>query len=476
MKSKLFLILIILFMTASFTSVSYLADTISPDDNKVKNLNFVRDDLNAEEIATLESFRKLDGSDAYFVNFTADYHFDEYLKVGGYPNGIHGSRATCSSFAAFTPEGDTLHCYNQDGLGVINPDYSLVTMTNPEGGFRSISQVRSDHAISHKFYQQPENINNRNGVLGAPFCPFDGMNEFGLCISVMSVNGDPMTNPGKIAVSPLATSRLILDYARNVEEALDMMDDYNNMGANQQHFLLSDADGNSAIVEYFRGDMVVTRAIKKHQVLTNFPIDGYGSVFDKEKVKDPFDRYQRADKTLDENQSTLTMDQALALVKSLSINNRVQITSWSALYNKSKGILTAYYHYDYKTPQVFEIPMAVDLKIDSISKNKLNLKRGKKVNFKINVLNDSPRYSKEGKVSLYLSRKNTIYKKSIKLATVELKALKAREQHSLKIKSMIPKELKAKDYYLIARIEDLPNRDTNPANDTLVSSETYTLQ
>lgn len=461
-----------------------IGSSYAHDDDKTAKftpLNFYRGDLDTEQIKTLESFRKIEGAPAYVIDFTSYYRFDAYLKVGGYPfpflfnappqNNVD-SPITCSTFSASTPEGEALHAYNQD-FDSDKVRESLILFTSPEGGYKSISQSRSDFTMSTDFYKNPETLLYRNSILCGPYCPFDGMNEFGLCVSPMYVNSDKVRDPNKITLSILGESRLILDYARDVDEAIELLDKYNNLASDQQHILISDVYGNSAVIEYFRGQMIVTRNRYEYQVCTNFPIDGYGDVYERNKRQDF--RYLTAEQKLNFYNGTSTEEQAFGILESIAQRGQAT-TYWSSVANKTKGTFDIYYHLNYKDKYQFDLPMTVDLKVNAVKKNKKQIKRGNKVQFSVEVQNDSPRYSKDGKVSLYLSKRNYLYKNSIKLITADLRAMKNNETFNLKVKAVIPKDIRPTDYYLIARIEDLPNRDTDKSNDMLSSPEKFTVK
>jgi hypothetical protein len=445
------------------------------------SLNFDRTGLTSQQIESLESFRKIPGAPAYIMEFSADYYFDDYLKVGGspyyflygrLPGAEFEGEITCSSFSASTPEGDALHCYNQDYYAD-QVRHSLVLFTNPEGGYRSISQIRSDFTLSWDFYDNPENNLFRNSVLGAAYCPFDGMNEFGLCVSPMYVDSDLVIDPEKISISILSESRLILDYARDVDEAIELLDQYNNLASNQQHILISDVHGNSAIIEYFRGQMVVTRNVHNYQICTNFPIDGYGTAYQRNKVNDR--RYMAAEQALEGYEGIVSEEQAFDILQIVAQRDQVN-TYWSSVANKVRGTFDIYYHLNYQDKYQFDIPMAVDISLKSLHVNKKRLKRGKKVKFKVEAVNDSPRYSREGKIRIYLSKKQKVTGKSILVGSTTLKALKANESTAMKIKAVIPKDIDAKDYYVVARVEGLPNRDTDSSNDLISSTAKFTVK
>lgn len=85
----------------------------------------------------------------------------------------------------------------------------------------------------------------------------------------------------KVFILPTVAIRLMLDYAKNVDEAIALLEKYNvNMDLISIHFLLCDAAGNSAVIEFLDGKMQVLRSDKTWQTSTNFhklPLDNTNS-------------------------------------------------------------------------------------------------------------------------------------------------------------------------------------------------------
>ena len=115
----------------------------------------------------------------------------------------------------------------------------------------------------------------RDELLRAPFLPFDGMNEHGLVVGMMAVSrADGVSDPQKVTLSGLQAIRLMLDYAKNVGQAIAVLQDYNVYfgGGVPLHYLIADAAGNSAVIEFVSGEMIVIRNEEPWQVSTNFII------------------------------------------------------------------------------------------------------------------------------------------------------------------------------------------------------------
>jgi penicillin V acylase-like amidase (Ntn superfamily) len=74
-------------------------------------------------------------------------------------------------------------------------------------------------------------------------------------------SAEPPYDPEKVTLSDLALIRLVLDYATNTDDAVDLLRGY-NYGATETpvHFLIADQSGAAALVEYVAGEMKVTRA------------------------------------------------------------------------------------------------------------------------------------------------------------------------------------------------------------------------
>ena len=104
-------------------------------------------------------------------------------------------------------------------------------------------------------------IEERTSLLEAPFLPFDGMNEMGLAVGMAAVpSGNMQPDPQKETVDELMVIRKILDHAATVDEAITILGSYNiDMGETPIHYLVASASGESALVEFYQGVMVVFR-------------------------------------------------------------------------------------------------------------------------------------------------------------------------------------------------------------------------
>jgi penicillin V acylase-like amidase (Ntn superfamily) len=88
------------------------------------------------------------------------------------------------------------------------------------------------------------------------------MNEYGVAISGLNVDGDVVYDSNKISLDRYEFRRLVLDHAQNVDEPIDLIRKYNNMGSETVHYLVSDARGKSAVIEYYNGQVYAHRNVE----------------------------------------------------------------------------------------------------------------------------------------------------------------------------------------------------------------------
>ena len=122
--------------------------------------------------------------------------------------------------------------------------------------------------------------------------------------------------------------RLMLDYAKDVESALSLMEKYNitrNTRAIPSHLLIADANGNSAVIEFKNGKRYILRNRLPWQVSTNFIISDV-TVADRKVI---CWRYSKASNMLEKVNGNLSGEDAMNVLKNVAQVN----TTWSAVYN-----------------------------------------------------------------------------------------------------------------------------------------------
>ncbi|TFH27875.1 MAG: linear amide C-N hydrolase [Promethearchaeota archaeon] len=214
----------------------------------------------------------LDRGSLYFLNLTTDYHFDTRLSTSlspFIPILLNSSAFACTCVSITTSPNCSLFGRNFDWY----PGNKLIIETHPPNAYRSISMVDVD-ALGLNF---PTDFLSTSSTFYPTFAfsPFDGMNEQGLSVGCLVSPGmTPGYNKSKSTLNSLEFMRLALDYATSVSEVVDLWEKYNidYLGGPNLHYMVGDALGNSAIIEWIDGEMVEIENIETWQVVTNFRI------------------------------------------------------------------------------------------------------------------------------------------------------------------------------------------------------------
>ncbi|MBO4209552.1 linear amide C-N hydrolase [Micromonospora echinofusca] len=216
----------------------------------------------AEIDRTLASLRRVDDLPLYEMTYTGDY--DPTTGLDPAPTSPFG----CSLFVASGDRDRPLFARNFDW----DPHPAMLLRTDPPDGYASVSVVDL-HYLGIDGAPQPGD----RRLLDAPLLPFDGMNERGLAIGLAADDTATATpEPGKPKVGSVRIQRLVLDQAATVDEAVAIFGRYNLdfEGGPPLHYLLADASGASAVVEFVDGRMRVQRGTGPWQALTNVPVIG----------------------------------------------------------------------------------------------------------------------------------------------------------------------------------------------------------
>ena len=117
----------------------------------------------------------------------------------------------------------------------------------------------------------------RHKLFFAPYLPQDGMNEQGLGVSSMYVPCRIASiDPHKATINIYEVMRMMLDHAATVDEAIELVDDYNIYFPGMcSHHLVVDANGDAAVLEYIDGEVVVVRNDEPWQVATYLELYPY---------------------------------------------------------------------------------------------------------------------------------------------------------------------------------------------------------
>lgn len=298
-----------------------------------------------KEIGTLRSLMKVDDYPLYTMSYMGDYGFSDFLLKGassdrdiekyivkrllkGVDIDLGISSAGCSAFTAQNQDGQRLFARNFDY------DYApvLLLKTSPSDGYASVSVINLAFAGYGEESLPDSGVFDCFLTLACPYLPFDGMNEKGLAIALLAVpHAEPPNQEGRIMLNTTTVIRLILDHAASVDEAAALLGDYNLYfsGGVECHYLISDAEGNSAVMEFLDEDIKFIKTEKKYQLTTNFIM--YQGLNEGEGGSE-FERYQIIDETLSASGGSISAKSAMELLSAASIPGRTQ---WSVVYNQS---------------------------------------------------------------------------------------------------------------------------------------------
>lgn len=264
---------------------------------------------NRESKPVITDFIKVDDYPLYIGKYVGDYRFDEYLKTG--------QRQSLS--------GDGCTCFFHDYLFGRNFDFPanpvLLLWTTPDDGYRSVSMVDLGY-FNYSLRNLPV---GPVGLQDTPYLPFDGMNEKGLVVGMAAINeAEAPFELGRVSIGEIQVIRLLLDYAASVDEALELIKMYNvEIMFPPIHYLVSDAFGDSAIIEFVDGEMKAYNKTEFHQIITNFIITG------KElPAEADCDRYRCVYDGL-YSRSTISTDIAFSLLNEAHTST----TIWSVVYD-----------------------------------------------------------------------------------------------------------------------------------------------
>ena len=298
----------------------------------------------SDEIGSIASIKEVrarndahkDGA-VYTMHVKGGFYLDDFVAQGGVSSdaelisfvtgkltkglvdvGFDAPDIGCSSFTAHTEDGDALFARNYD----FDKTNTCIVFTEAnEGRHASVSTVDLQFL----------GIDNDTGVSGimdkvtclvSTYAPLDGVNDAGVACGIyMTYQGADTVATDQNTEKPDFTSttllRLILDYADDLDEAVEIASAYDlhDSANTSYHYMVADASGRSAILEWV-GDTDATdndgsqrkltvtyndddahigtaEAASDRQWITNFVVQpGYydGSAPSEKKG---FDRYER---------------------------------------------------------------------------------------------------------------------------------------------------------------------------------------
>jgi hypothetical protein len=301
---------------------------------------------------------------------------------------------------------------------------------------------------------------NAQTLLSLPYLTLDGINEHGIVISGQNVRGEWVYNPNKISLTALEIRRMVLDYARDLQEAVALIKQYNNLSCEGNKLLVSDAYGNSAIIEYFEGKVNVIRNQEPWQVSTNFLVKYAPPA----SLLDKCWRYSNIYLAL-QSYNGLIMNSTAMDILSTAFNH----TQRSTVYNQTSGKVMLCVGGKYGQIHKLRLPMVVDLAVIKAKVSRTDVAIGEPIHITARVVNRSPRPSKATKIKFYLSKKRKLHSKATLIGTCKLRSLDYKKKKTIRLNSNLPEYVKSGEYYLFISVDEKGrNNDPQPKNNTYI--------
>ena len=352
------------------------------------------------EIRTLRTLTQVDGNPYLFtMEYKAAYDLDDVIekdvdtnaellgyvisRVGkGLPIKIKSSQVAdengelktfnCTSFQAKQADGEG-YWYGRNYDYFKNP--TLVTISHPKKGYASIACSDMSH-IGYGLDKLPAGFLSRINCMAAIYAPVDGINEKGLCTSIMALPKQAsQQDTEKHDVGTSMIMRLWLDRCATVDEALALLESvdvrHDALVGSGYHYMVADATGHCVVVEFDKDDdwkTIVVRkpAEKDYMLVTNHLLNPKHYTTEPDiAVGNPhsysWDRYAKAGAYLAEHAGVLSFDQAqecLSLVHWVDLpipGDKVEDTQYSNVYDQQHLTLSLRNWNDYETTHKFAL-------------------------------------------------------------------------------------------------------------------------
>lgn len=348
------------------------------------------------EIRTIASIKQVSENDPYLyvTDYKAKYDLDKVLAagidantklvefvIGQLSRGLYkpdlsgrqtGNGFACTSFQAKNAEGDG-YLFGRNYDFFKNP--TLVLKSHPKGGYASISTCDLSH-LGYNLEKLPDGLAAKALCLAAVYAPMDGMNEKGLCISIMALPKQAAwQDTGRPVAGTSILMRLILDRCATVDETLELVAGldvrHDQTAGGGYHYLVADAEGNCAAIEFDLFDGWKTMITRKTEgentmLMTNHLIaPKYYTTEPDPVLGNPHSkswwRYSVASDYLSNRGGIITSDEAQQCLSDVHWkdlkwdNGMVEDTQWSNVYDQSALSLKLRDWYDYGTTHDFSV-------------------------------------------------------------------------------------------------------------------------
>lgn len=331
----------------------------------------------------------------YYMDYTKDYYssdiIDELRKGGFIDTG-------CSAFFTYNSEGEPITCRNYDYPHRISETDRSLTGLNivlhckPDGKYESIAMADAvwiDETNPLLQKGGPDQSGFDVGLLDIiPYECMDGINEKGLCVSILRVDIKEGDQPGKLPIGSSMLLRYMLDDCADVTEAVRKVDTAIVTPEDWQgcHIYVTDDAGKHVVIESRNGKVSVIES----DVVTNFYIadddieDSYKNGKLREQAvmmtdEDGKEQYSfgyghgyhrfitiagqlesHRDTSATEYRTVMPESAALVVLQSAAQNpytnaSGISMTQYSAIYNNKNRLMRVWPFQNYQTSYSFDI-------------------------------------------------------------------------------------------------------------------------
>ena len=352
------------------------------------------------ELATLRSVETVEGNEyLYTMEYKAAYDLDDVIandidenaelldyvvkRIGkGIPIKIKSSQVADENGEMATINCTSFQAVQADGEGFWfgrNYDYfknpTMVTVSHPKNGYASIACSDMSH-FGYSLEKLPDSFAKKLNCLASIYAPVDGINEKGLCTSIMALpkQASQQDTP-KHDVGTTIIMRLWLDRCATVQEALDLLETvdvrHDATVGSGYHYMVADANGDCAVVEFDKEDKWKTMIVRKtsdanSMLVTNHLLsEKYYTTEPDAAVGNPHSkswwRRETAAAYLKEHDGILRLEQAQECLSQVHWkdfvweNGTVEDTQFSNVYDQKNIVLHLRNWNDYDTTHHFDL-------------------------------------------------------------------------------------------------------------------------
>lgn len=205
-----------------------------------------------------------------------------------------------------------------------------------------------------------EPVKNSTDNLMAPFSCVDGINEMGVSIAILVTTNNSKNYPTyqynvKDNIFTTMAVRLVLDRASTIQEAVDLIRMYDMFSLSEKdyHFFISDAYGDSVVVEYDyeKNDRDIIEL--KSNVVTNFYL------CDNKEHTHGFERYKLVKEWLSdpeiEKNDMMAWNTLNATSQKADVAQVTSNTQWSVVYNNITCMAEGVFHQQWNEKKLFRV-------------------------------------------------------------------------------------------------------------------------